>query len=145
MSNRILSYKGQLADQEQETILLTTKKGEIGYRIIKLQAIAAEPGSQSQESVIKVYADEQTSILGTIDFSDNRLLGVVYYRDNNNDIYPTSSDIIFDKEIFNQDIYISHFDVAAGQSCNYYLELEAIKLDESQALVASLKDIRNNQ
>jgi len=37
MSNRILSYRGLLAEAGQDTILLTTKKGEVGYKIIKFQ------------------------------------------------------------------------------------------------------------
>ena len=45
--------------------------------------------------------------------------------------------------IFNQDIYVTHKDVAVGQTVNYYIELEQIKLDLNENTVATLKDIRN--
>ncbi|AXH78417.1 MAG: hypothetical protein [Circular genetic element sp.] len=147
MSNRILSYRSLLADGGQDQILLTTKKGEVGYRIVKFQVMSKRPyDDQSAEHILKIYKEEQSSIDGVIDFSDNRLLGAGI---TNNDVsgyrYGSTTAIIFDQEIFNQDIYITHKDVIANtRSCNYYLELEIIKLDESQAMVATLKDIRNN-
>jgi len=145
MSNRILSYKGLMADGAQETILLSTQKGEVGYRITKLQLMPANPGSTDYEHILKIYKDEQSTVVEEIDFSDNRLLGAAYTEGNNSANYignPVT--VIFDQEIFNQDIYITHFDAKGALACNYYLELEVMKLDESQAMVATLKDIRNN-
>jgi len=143
MSNRILSYRGLLADGAQETILLSTKKGEIGYRITKFQAISNDPGITDREHILKLFKDAQSTVTGTVDFSDNRLLGTVFVT-NRSDTLLSGMNIIFDQEIFNQDIYITHFEARSSGSCNYYLELEVIKLDESQAMVATLKDIRNN-
>ena len=51
--------------------------------------------------------------------------------------------VVFDNEIFNQDIYITHTDAHATGECNYYIELEQIKLDLNENTVATLKDIRN--
>jgi len=142
--SRIVSFRGKIADLSIDQISLHTTNGSVGYRITKLELISALPGAQSQESVVKIYKTPQTGIPdATIDFSDNRLLAVGYYRDNNNDIYPTSSDIIFDSEKFNQDIYITHKDVAVGQEVNYYIELEQVSLDLNENTVATLKDIRN--
>jgi len=146
MSNRILSYKGLLTDGGQDTILLSTKKGEVGYRIKKFNIISTTPGASADESVIQIWKDSQAAASSTIDFSDNRLLGVGYWSAATSSGSPASMNIIFDQEIFNQDIYITHLNAstASDKPCNYYLELEAIKLDESQAMVATLKDIRNN-
>jgi len=144
MSNRILSYRGLLADGGQDTILLSTKKGEKGYRITKFEMMGGATGTYDHGFVMKIYKDEQSSVDALIDFSDNRLLGAGYTANHENIIYPLMQQIIFDQEIFNQDIYITCKDIEVGQSCNYYLELEVIKLDESQAMVATLKDIRNN-
>ncbi len=144
MSNRILTYKGSMADLQQDTILLSTLKGEKGYRIKKFALIGRTPGSMTIESVVKIYKNEQSTVDGTVDFSDNRLLGAGFYMTNSAVIYPTYETVIFDQEIFNQDIYITHFDASTAEFLNYYLELEVIKLDESQAMVATLKDIRNN-
>ena len=138
----IKSFRGLLGDGGQVTIRLGTNKGEVGYRIVKFQAIANSPGAQSQESVLKIFTYEQATVDGTVDFSNSELLGVVYYRDNNNDIYPSSNEIIFDHVKFNQDIYLTHSDVAVCQSCNYYLELEQVKLSKDEAAVATIKDMR---
>jgi len=53
--------------------------------------------------------------------------------------------VIFDNEVFNQDIYITYTDNGGGsnEDINYYIELEQIKLDLSENTVATLKDIRN--
>ena len=50
--------------------------------------------------------------------------------------------IVFDQEIFNQDIYISHKNVAGTDKGNYYLELEVIPLDDAGAEYTTLKDLR---
>ena len=145
MSNRILSYKGLLASGGQDIILLSTKKGEVGYRITKFQLMPEKPGTTSYEHVMKLWKDPQSTVDEPIDFSDNRLLGAAYTEGNDSANHignPVT--VIFDQEIFNQDIYITHFDAKDSLACNYYLELEIIKLDESQAMVATLKDIRNN-
>ncbi len=136
------SFRGLLADGDQERIRLSTNNGLTGYKVIKFQLIAKLPGAQSQESVCKIFTNDPTNVDATIDFTDPTLLGVAYYRDNNNEIYPTSSDIIFDHAVINQDIFITHVDVAIGQQVNYYIELEQVKLSENEAAVATLKDMR---
>ena len=45
---------------------------------------------------------------------------------------------------FNQDIFVTcDTGSTSGESCNYYIELEQIKLDLNENTVATLKDIRN--
>jgi len=50
--------------------------------------------------------------------------------------------VIFDREIFNQDIYITQSEQSGSQSLNYYLELEVIPLDDAGAEYTTLKDMR---
>jgi len=137
----IKTFRGTMADQTQDTIVLHTNDGSVGYRIVKLQMIPKEAGGADIEGTLKVYKVSQTTIDRTIDFSDDTLLGGGFssYRDNSffNEVY------IFDNEIFNQDIYITYFDSSTGQPMNYYLELEQVKLDLSENTVATLKNIRN--
>jgi len=148
MSNRILSYKGLLADNAQDTILLSTKKGEVGYRIRKLEIMTQAPfAGATAEHVIKVWKEQQTTPYtdSTVDFSDNRLIGTAITTNHTTGYAnPVPLIIVFDTTIFNQDIYITHTESSNSQGCNYYLELEVIKLDESQAMVTTLQDIRNN-
>jgi len=144
MSNRILSYRGLLADGAQERILLSTKKGEVGYRIIKFQLLPNTPGDVNQDSTVQIFTIEQTSVVQTINFSNTTLLGAATYGSDdgtysNNDRYA----VIFDNVIINQDIFVTHKDQAVGESINYYIELEVIKLSEHDAMVTTIQNIRN--
>ena len=144
MSNRILSYRGLMGDGAIDTILLSTRKGEVGYRIIKFELLPYNPGAQDSLNVVKIYTDEQSTTTATIDFSDTTLLAAGTVQNTSSYSYGEYNVVTFDQVIVNQDIYITNKDYATGESINYLLELEVIKLDESQAMVATLKDIRNN-
>ena len=56
---------------------------------------------------------------------------------------PEDRSIIFDKEIINQDIFITAAVSSSADPTNYYLELEQIKLDSNETAVATLKNIKN--
>jgi len=142
----IKTFRGLLADGGQDRIRLSTIKGKVGYRIVKFQLLSEKPGAVSQESVVKIYKEEQSTIDGIVDFTDSSLLasGIYILSDNSTAIWNTSETIIFDSEIFNQDIYITHSDIATGQKCNYYFELEVIPLDDAGAEYTTLKDMRQS-
>jgi len=141
----IKTYKGMLADGGEDKIRLKTSKGEVGYRITKLQGITNDPGIANREHVLKIYKVSQATVTGTIDFTDNTLLGTAFVT-NRSDTLLTGMNIIFDTEIFNQDIYITHFEAASGPGsggpCNYYIELERIKLNENESTMATLQSMR---
>jgi len=142
----IKTFRGLMADQTQDTIVLHTNDGSTGYRIVKFETIGATPGASNQESVTKIYKVSQTAIDGTIDFSDNTLLGAAVTTTSvDQEDFPLNNAIIFDGEIFNQDIYVTHFDVKTGESANYYIELEQVKLSLDESTAATLKDIRNKE
>ena len=48
-----------------------------------------------------------------------------------------------DRDVFNQDIYITAVDNGGSQDCNFYLELETMTLDLNENTLVTLKDIRN--
>jgi len=140
----IKTFRGQIANGAQDTIVLHTNDGGTGYRIVKLETIDKDPGTNTMENVLKIYKVSQTSVSGTIDFSDNTLLAAAYFENNTSGTYGSWKVIIFDSEIFNQDIYITSSDSSGNANAmNYYLELEQVKLDLNQNTVATLKDIRN--
>jgi len=139
----IKTYRGLLPDGGQEKIRLTTTDGRMGYRITKFQMIGLDTGTYDAAFVMKVYKEEQTAITAKIDFSDTTLLAAGYIENHENIQYPSSqSQIIFDHEIFNQDIFVTCKDVETGQNCNYYIELEQIKLTVNQAELLIVKDLR---
>jgi len=143
----IKSFRGQLADGTQDTIVLHTNTGAIGYRVVKFQLMVKTPGQANSEHCVKIFKIAQTtaSIDGAINFSDNTLLaaGIVSNSSSGYSQIYNAPPVIFDNEIFNQDIYITHFESHSNEDVNYYIELEQIKLDLNQNTVATLKDIRN--
>ena len=141
--SKIKTFRGLIADGTQDIIVLHTNDGSMGYRIVKFEMMANKPGTETIESVIKIYKIEQSVIDNTVDFSDNTLLGAGYYSDSANENYGWKGTVSFDNEVFNQDIYVTHHETANSYGMNYYIELEQIKLDLTENTVATLKDIRN--
>ena len=144
----IKSFRGKLADDAIEAIFLHTNTGSTGYRIKKFQVMPGNPTADNMEATIKIYKIPQTAASNTIDFEDQTLLAAAYIENHDGTSAGFSNftnAVIFDNEIFNQDIFIT---MAAGSGAgtdgvNYYFELEQIKLDLTENTVATLKDIRN--
>jgi len=142
----VKTYRGLLKDGAQEKIPLSTKDGSVGYRIVKLQAMSENPyAGDAAEHIVKLWKTSQTTVDGNVNFTDNDLIGVVIIN-NHTSGYSTPSipTIIFDTEIFNQDIFVTHFDAQSALQCNYYIELEQMKLDQTQNMSATLKAIRGS-
>jgi len=138
----VKTFRGQLADGGQDRIRLQTIKGKVGYKLTKFQLMPQEPGEEHHEHTVKIYKSEQTTVNNTINFTDSDLLAAGYYQDAASQDNPSSMDIIFDTEIFNQDIYITGVDTVGSVPINYYIELEVIPLDDSGAEYTTLKDMR---
>ena len=142
MSKKI-SYKGTLPIGLEDKISLRTINGKTGYKITKFQIIGTAPGPANAEYIAKVTKVKDTNISSTINFTDADLLAVAYLQENTSTAVPTSETIIFDNEKFNQDIFINITDASGGtQPCNYYIELEAMSLNDLQATQLTLKSIR---
>ena len=143
----IKSFRGQLADDEIRSIRISTNNGMTGYRVVKFELFPSNPGSDAQESVVKVFTIKQTdtSISSTVDFSDQTLLAAGYLALNSAAYYGNDYITIFDHVIVNQDLTITHKNPTTGinAAVNYYIELEQVKLDLNENTVATLKDIRN--
>ncbi len=140
----IKSFRGMIKDGNTDTIRLSTNDGSTGYRIVKFHVMCEDPLTANNESVMHIWKVPGQTPSTSVDFSNNVLLGVgLWSNRDDSTYYPNEENIIFDNEIFNQDIYITHKSDIANRNCNYYLELEQIKLDLSENTVATLKDIRN--
>ena len=146
----ILTYRGLISDYDSgvdgsgiERILLSTKKGEAGYRIVKLQLMPNNLNS-SQEACFKIYTVAQSVATFEFDFSDTTLLAAARYTESSAaDTRAEDLHVIFDHVIVNQDIYLTHKNNESGIGVNYYIELERIKLNEQEAMVTTIQNIRN--
>lgn len=142
----IKTFRGILSDGGQDTIRLSTVDGMTGYKIHKFQIFAEHPGTVNYENVVKLFKVEQDSVTDDVNFSDSRLLGVAYLESRSLSAsgHAENNNVVFDQETFNQDIFITHKDADTGTKCNYYLELEQVRLDLGEATVATLKDMRGS-
>jgi len=140
----IKSYRGKMADGSQEHIRLGTPQGKMGYRIVKFQCM--QDGFGNSEMVIKIYKVKQTAVSNEIDFSDSSLLAACMISGSSSgEAYPEDVSVIFDTELFNQDIYVTAAASSSADPTNYYIELEQVKLSEQEALVSIVKNLRIEQ
>jgi len=141
----IKTFRGLIADGDQDTIVLHTNNGSTGYRIVKFQILPVD-GNTAYEGTVQIFKIEQTAVPSEIDMQDNTLLAAATIQQSISTQGGFIDAVVFDNEIFNQDIYIVHDEksAGAGAAINYYMELEQRKLDLSESTVATLKNIRNN-
>ena len=141
----IKTFRGLLADGAQRTIRLSTNKGLMGYRIVKMELMPNEPGDADQESVVQIFKYEQDTIDGKINFDDPTCIAAGHVSNSTTTYqYPPADVVIVDTAVFNQDIFITHEESKGASGVNYYLELEQIKLDLDEASIATLKDMRGS-
>lgn len=139
----IKSYRGLLEDGDQLKIHLGTPDGKTGYRVHKFQILPPEADTNT-EAAVKIYKTKQATVTDQINFSDSSLLAAAIMAETTDrSIYPGV--VIFDTEIFNQDIYITSKGESFTPNMNFYLELEQVKLTEVEALVAIVKNLRTEQ
>ena len=141
----IKSFRGKLTDGAIDTIVLHTNNGSTGYRIKRFDLMSADygtAGADSHSSVVKVFKIPQTTADELVDFADNTLMAAATFE-RFTSVGTLTQSVFFDNEVVNQDIYLTHKDTQTGQSVNYYIELEQIKLSLDENTVATLKDIRN--
>jgi hypothetical protein len=124
------SFRGLLADGGQDKIRIEGATGEIAWRITKFQILTSAPGNASQETVVKIYREKQTTVptsSATVDFVDNELLAAGIFIASGS-IAAYSMITIFDNALFSRNIYVTNTDNNDSNSCNYYIELEEVKV-----------------
>ena len=143
----IKTFRGKLAMGLQKRLHLSTSDGLTGYRITKFQIMNSQPGQLTATYIGQAFVNDQSgSISATVDFNHSGLMAVCYVTDHANAANRFSEQIIFDKEVFNQDLYVNITDADGGTvEANYYIELEQIKLNINESTFATLKNIRDSK
>jgi len=136
----VKTFRGLLADDSEDHIRLHTIKGKVGYRITKFQVMGINE-DKNYETVVQINKKSVTPS-DSIDFTNDNLLAAALYGDTDS-IDQATSTIIFDREIFNQDIFISAKATSGTSAINYYFELEVIPLEDPGAEYTTLKDMRS--
>ena len=138
----IKTYRGMLTHDTEDRIRLSTIRGKVGYKIVKFELMQSTLTASDQVSFVKIVKSSYTQT-SSIDFTDTDLLAVGILRTGNL-LTEGSLDnpVVFDNEVFNQDIYINLKNLDGTLSVNYYIELEVIPLDDRAAEYTTLKDMR---
>jgi hypothetical protein len=141
----IKSFRGQIANDGKETIVLHTNDGSTGYRMKKFEVMPRQPEGATEEATLQIWSTNSAATSatgsGVIDFSNQELLGAAFYSGSATaTTNPEDSIVIFDNVTFNQDIYLT---CKSSANMNYHIELEQVKLSLDENTVATLKDIRN--
>jgi hypothetical protein len=143
--SKTISFRGKIIPgTDAQKINLKTIKGKTGYKIKKFQIISTTPGGGNFEYIFQVY-NKNHETETSVDFTDNSTLAVAYLRGStgSQDDFFNTQTIIFDNAVFNQNIFIAGADGAGGTTaCNFYLELETVKLSELESTQLTLKNMR---
>ena len=147
-TGKIHSFRGLLEDGGQDKIGIQGPVGAVAWRIIKFQTISNQntSGGVAGEHFTFIWREKQASVSSTtpnINFENSELLGVDWSP--NNAERPFAKSIIFDNTLFVRNIYITHMDVAGSESCNYYIELEEVKVSKADMAQLSLAASRRMQ
>jgi len=130
----IKTFKGIVADETQDKIHITGVESGKGFRIVKLEMIPQNVSTTTNEIILKIYKASQTTTTAVIDFSDDALLGVGFWTNNaDTHLQPWNYVTIFDKEVINQDLYLTMVNVTSSDPVNYYIELEEVKMSDAEA------------
>jgi len=144
-TGKVHSFRGLLEDGKQREINIQGSVGSIAWRITKFEIIQEAPGAQTVESTVKIFRERQPSVTATIDFGDADLLGAAIYHDAGSESNPISYAVIFDNALFVRNIFVTHDTVEGNDSCNYYIELEEVKISTAGMAQLALASTRRTK
>jgi len=137
----IKTFRGLLADRAIDRIYLAGDEPGDGYRIKKFQLFPAGATSAfNYESFVSIFKIPQSTppADATPDFSNQTLIACGYYTQSASATTNAEDmNIVFDNEIFNQDIYITHSNSDGASAINYYIELEQVMMPKGEQAVVN--------
>jgi len=125
-TGRVHSFRGLLETGGQNKIDIEGSVGAIAWRITKFQLMESAPGTTTVEHTVKIYREEQASLVATVDFRDNELLAAAILQAAESGAKVPIPIVIFDNQLFVRNLYVSLVNTVGGDPCNYYIELEEV-------------------
>ena len=142
----IKTFRGKMSTGDTQRIRLSTNNGLTGYRIVKFNVMPTKFWNGDYESTFIISKNPLPGTNDTVDFTDpNVIAASIWSSRGAAETYTEDLTVIMDNMTFNQDIYISYYDTKTNDGQNYMVELEQVKLDLSEATVATLKDMRGRE
>jgi len=144
-TGKVHSFRGLLADGAQDEISIQGSVGSIAWRIRKFEVMTKNPGTTDYEQIVKIYREEQSSVTEDINFSDDELLGAGYTEGGAaTNFIGNPMTVIFDNALFVRNIFVTHFDAKGALDCNYYIELEEVKVSTAGMAQLAVAAARRN-
>ena len=139
------TFKGKLASNANATIRLSTNNGLTGYKIIKFQIFPVNFNT-SDEYNMQITSNGPSSDPSEFNFDNPSMLAAAYFENGSGvgNEGTFANTVIIDTKVVNQDIFISHKS-QSSKECNYYLELEQVKLSVDEAAISTLKNMRGRE
>ena len=134
------TFRGLLPDGGKDRIYLAGGDTTSGYRIAKFELMMYDPAGDEAEITIQVWKTSAAADAATkyIDFTQDALLAAGDIENNAAPYYPEDFTVIFDREVINQDIFITNNVGDAGSlGINYYIELEQVKMSDNETAVVN--------
>tara|TARA_B100000700_G_C14510549_1_gene608383 strand:- start:140 stop:571 length:432 start_codon:yes stop_codon:yes gene_type:complete len=137
----IKTFRGVIPNNGTVKLSLATNNGSIGYKLMKFQIMPVQ-SYNNYEITSKMFKTEPGTPSSDVDLSDNTIVAAAFsgLADGK---YAGAKTVIMDRDVFNQDVYLTAVDNGGSQDCNFYLELETMTLDQNENTLVTLKDIRN--
>jgi len=134
----IKTFKGKLEVGQQDQIYLHGGEPAQGYKIVKFKIISNKPYDAADEHIVQIWKIRQASVSPLVDFDDDALLGVaIINSDSAGYRYASTSTIIFDDTVFNQDIYVTGANTDGTSAVNYYIELKQVTMPGPEQAVVN--------
>jgi len=138
----IKTFRGKLEDGGQDQIYLHGGATGDGFKIAKFLVFPAGATSAfSYESFVSVFKNDDGTAVpgdGTPNFEDQRLVACAYYTQSSSGATnPEDINVVFDNEVFNQDIFIQHSNSESSAAINYYIELEQVMMPKGEQAVVN--------
>jgi len=133
-TGKVHSFRGLLADGDQRKIRIQGPTGARAWRIMKFNLMLKTFTGNDRIHGVSIWREEQSSVSTSaidIDFDNDELLasGVAAWDTTQPQL--SSQAIVFDNQLFSRNIWVTHTEESGGGLCNYYIELEEVKVSKA--------------
>ena len=136
---KIKTFRGKLLNETMDRISLHGGDSDTGYRIVKFQVMGQNENTDYETSV-QIFKQKPASFTADVNFDDDTLIAAILYSDSASSGDSSMQTIIFDKEVVNQDLYITMDGGSTSNAViNYYIELEEVKMNNGEQAVVNFR------
>ena len=134
--------RGKTESGETEVLNFSGYKPGYAYRVVAFDMYGSTVIGTNKHELLGTISAGKTAIVPTDpDFSDEALIGVSYYSDNESDAYgPITYSVLNDLFLITQELILMVQDTGGGnRAANWQIRFVGEKMNKSQEAVANYK------